>query len=240
MKSNRAPLGFDPSIASRPERALRTGLALRIVDPLLVRASDNFAGRRHRANLVIAKECGDLGGDRHVIASVARLREPPAQLDRLRFGGHNDADRHLAGALVVGAVEGDGADRIAAKARLSFLRQPLSRLPTDLHESSPEECWCYAVSGRNHSGAGPDAASISGTKLRSSAATSAARLSTICRQRSGPPIGNWLVSSTPLTTARTARRETGRLSVALKPCPSMRPCTCMKAVIELLQVPTSN
>ena len=46
-----------------------------------------------------------------------------------------------------------------------------------------------SVSGLYQSGAGPEMASMAGTKVRSSSATSAARLSTIWRNLSGPPIG---------------------------------------------------
>src|SRR5271167_379301 len=63
------------------------------------------------------------------------------------------------------------------------------RQPTPTHLGKEMLQLARSVSGLYQSGAGPEIASMAGTKVRSSSATSAARLSTIWRNLSGPPIG---------------------------------------------------
>jgi hypothetical protein len=108
------------TVATVPERALRTGLALRIIDPFLVRAPHHFRGHGHRAHLVGSKKQGDFVEYCRIVPDIAALGKPPPQLDRLGALRNDDSDSHLAGPLIVGSIEGDGADRIAAKAQFSL------------------------------------------------------------------------------------------------------------------------
>jgi hypothetical protein len=54
-----------------------------------------------------------------VVLDIAAVGEPPPQRDRFGIGRNDDGDRNLAGTLSIRSIEGDGADRIAAKASLA-------------------------------------------------------------------------------------------------------------------------
>ena len=49
-----------------------------------------------------------------------RSRRPPTQRDRFGVRRNDDGDSHLAGMPIVRSIEGDGADRIAAKAQFAL------------------------------------------------------------------------------------------------------------------------
>lgn len=60
-----------------------------------------------------------------IVPDVAAPGEPPPQRDRFGAQRNDDGDGHLAGTLIVRSIEGDGADRIAAKAQFALFAQPL-------------------------------------------------------------------------------------------------------------------
>jgi hypothetical protein len=62
-----------------------------------------------------------------------RSRRPPTQRDRFGVRRNDDGDSHLAGMPIVRSIEGDGADRIAAKTQFALFVQPLPWLPAELH-----------------------------------------------------------------------------------------------------------
>jgi hypothetical protein len=67
-----------------------------------------------------SKKQGNLFEYCRVAPHVAALGEPPLQRDRLGILRNNDADRHLAGPLIVRSIKGDSARRIAAKAQFAL------------------------------------------------------------------------------------------------------------------------
>src|ERR1700730_7111995 len=86
----------DRTFAAGPERASRTGLAFRIVDPFLMRAAQHFLDHRHRVHLMAPKTQGDFLKCRGIVADIAALGEPPPQRDRLGVRRDDDADGYLA------------------------------------------------------------------------------------------------------------------------------------------------
>jgi hypothetical protein len=58
--------------ATGPERAIRTSLAFRIVDPFLMRAPQHFLGHRHRVHLMASKKQGNFLECR-IVADIAAL-----------------------------------------------------------------------------------------------------------------------------------------------------------------------
>src|SRR4051794_34462198 len=114
-----------PAIAPGPEGAQGTGRSL-VVDPFLVRAADDPVHHRDRAHAKPVHVGQDLLGNPDVLAHVALLGEPSLQFDRLLVLGQNDADRQLARPAVIRAVEGDCSHRVAPKAFLGLLGQPLA------------------------------------------------------------------------------------------------------------------
>jgi hypothetical protein len=81
---------------------------------------------------IMPQEGGNLGEHRIVVANIAVFREPFAQLHRLSIWRNDDADSDFGGTSIVGAIEGNGADREAPKSRFRLLVQPLPRLPAQL------------------------------------------------------------------------------------------------------------
>jgi hypothetical protein len=55
-----------------------------------------------------------------IVPDIAALGEPPLQRRRFGIRRHDDGDSHLAGTLIVRSIEGDGADRITAKAQFAL------------------------------------------------------------------------------------------------------------------------
>src|SRR6266851_3330732 len=121
------------ALATGPERTKRTGLAFRIIDPFLMRASEYSLCHRHRTHLMVSKKQGHFLEYCRIVPDIAALGEPPPQCDRFGVRRNDDGDSHLAGALSVRSVESDGADRIAAKTQLALFVYPLPWPPTQLH-----------------------------------------------------------------------------------------------------------
>jgi hypothetical protein len=69
---------------------------------------------------VASKKQGNFIEYCRIVPDIAALGKPPAQLDRLSSLRNDDGDSRLAGPLVVGSIEGDGADRIAAKTQFAL------------------------------------------------------------------------------------------------------------------------
>src|ERR1700694_2622052 len=106
----------DRTFAAGPERASRTGLAFRVVDPFLMRAAQHFLGHRHRVHLVVSKKQGNFLEYCRIVPDIAALGEPPPQCDRFGVRRDDDGDSDLAGTLSIRSIAGDCAGRIAAKA----------------------------------------------------------------------------------------------------------------------------
>src|SRR3979409_917611 len=67
----------DRTFATGPERAGRTGLAFRIVDPFLMRTAQHFLDHRHRVNFMATEKQGDFLECRVMVTYVASRGEPP-------------------------------------------------------------------------------------------------------------------------------------------------------------------
>src|ERR1700716_3622645 len=72
----------DRTFATGPERAGRTGLAFRIVDPFLMRTAQHFLDHRHRVNFMATEKQGDFLECRGIVTDIASLGEPPPYCDR--------------------------------------------------------------------------------------------------------------------------------------------------------------
>src|SRR3954462_2844537 len=116
-----------PAIAPGPVGAQRTGRSV-VVDPFLVRATDDPVHHRDRAHAKPVHVGQDLLGNTDVLAHIALLGEPSLQLDCLFVLGQNDADRQITRPAVIRPVEGDRSHREAPKAFLGLLGQPLACL----------------------------------------------------------------------------------------------------------------
>jgi hypothetical protein len=82
-----------------------------------MRAAQHFLGHRHRFHLMVSKKQGNFLEYCSIVPDIAALGEPPPQYDRFGVRRDDDGDSDLAGTLSIRSIEGDGADRIAAKAR---------------------------------------------------------------------------------------------------------------------------
>src|SRR5258706_15756333 len=97
-----------------------------------MRAPQHFVGHRHRVHLMASKKQGNFL-ECCIVPDIAALSEPPTQRDRFGIRREDDGDSHLADMSIVRSIEGDGTDRIAAKAQFAPLVQPLPWLPAQLH-----------------------------------------------------------------------------------------------------------
>ena len=125
------------AVASFPELADRAPLTL-VLDAFLMRAADDAVGHGDRQHAVTCHELQHLLGNAGVVAHVAGVELPVADLADFRVLGRNDADDDLAGPVRVGAIEGDRRCRSTAHPFLSFLAQAfeeavLHRAPQGLY-----------------------------------------------------------------------------------------------------------
>jgi uncharacterized protein DUF3738 len=65
-----------PAVAMRPERTLRADLAVGVIDPLFMGATDNAIRHDDRLDIVVLHESEDVVTDGRVLANVALLVEP--------------------------------------------------------------------------------------------------------------------------------------------------------------------
>lgn len=107
----------------RPERAPGADLSVRIVDPLLMRATYDSVRHNDGFGSVILHEPEDAGGNGRICPGVAFLGEPTFQCGWLGALRLNNPNRNLARAFVVRTVEGDCRGGVATKAAMGFLFQ---------------------------------------------------------------------------------------------------------------------
>src|SRR5204862_5223290 len=91
---------------------------------------------RDRAHPMAAQEVDNLLADVRILAHIAPVAEPLAQIEGFCLLCSNDPDGYLAGSLVVRTVECDGTDGIAAEP-LRLLFQPFHRIAAQRHSLSP-------------------------------------------------------------------------------------------------------
>jgi hypothetical protein len=110
-----------PAIAVRPKRALRTDLAVGIVDSFLVRTADDAVGHDDGLGTVLADEAKNRFSDGWVSSHIEIVGEPT--FERVGFGvlRGNDADGDLAREFIAWAVERDRGDWVAAETSASLL-----------------------------------------------------------------------------------------------------------------------
>ena len=112
-----------PTIAVRPEWALRARLPLGVVDRLLMRTAYDLIGHDDRLGVMILHELEDLACNSRICPDVAFLAEPTLQSTGLGPVCVQYSNRSFARPCVVGAVERDRCDWIPTKATASFLLQ---------------------------------------------------------------------------------------------------------------------
>jgi hypothetical protein len=123
-----------PAITMRPVGASGTNIALRVIQSLFMRTADYPLHARHRAHRMRRNELNDLAADDEVEPHVAGFGKPAPEFGHLPSLAVCDADRHLAGPLIVGAVIGNCGNWIAAKPPSDTLAQ---RLPEALLMNRP-------------------------------------------------------------------------------------------------------
>ena len=116
-----------PAIPFRPERAEGTRRA-GVIDAFLMRAADDPVGHGHGSNAVFLEEENDLFKNRSILAHITLVHEIAPEICRgiVLFRDHRGGQ--LGGSAIVWTVEGNGADRKAAKAPLGLLAKPLIQL----------------------------------------------------------------------------------------------------------------
>ena len=96
------------AIDAGPEGTLRTGTADRIVDPLLVRATDNPVVADGVLDSLTAQPLRQFGGNHRIMPDVDGVGAPAAhRMRRLLSGATQDADHEFRRSPVVGSVGRD-------------------------------------------------------------------------------------------------------------------------------------
>ena len=112
------------AVAACPKRALGAGLALRIVDTFLVRASDDAIRDHDGKYAMLTEEARNLIADNGVVPDVGSFGEPALEQIWLVACVRHDGDSDLRGQIRSGPIEGDCRDGIASESAPGFLRQP--------------------------------------------------------------------------------------------------------------------
>ena len=112
------------AVATSPVRTLRAGLSLGVVDAFLMRTSDKTIGDDHGLGGVLFEEGENLIANLEVGTHVEIVGEPALEWIRLAAFVAHDGDNDFRGEICGWSVEGDGGDRIAAKALFDFPTQP--------------------------------------------------------------------------------------------------------------------
>lgn len=112
------------AVATSPVRTLRAGFSLGVVDAFLMRTSDEAIGDDHGLGGVLFEEGENLLANDGVGAHVGVFREPTFKGVGFAAFVTHDGDNDFRSEFGRWAVEGDGGDRIAAKALLDFPTQP--------------------------------------------------------------------------------------------------------------------
>ena len=112
-----------PAVAMRPERTLRAGLAVGVIDPLLMRAADDPVRHDNRFGALLQHEPEDIAANGRIGPNVALFGEQALQYRRLGTLRVHNRHHDFARPLVIGTVERDGRHRIATEAAASLLFQ---------------------------------------------------------------------------------------------------------------------
>ncbi len=94
-----------PAVAMCPERALRADFALGIVDPFLMRTTDNTVSHGDRFGSVLPEKRENLVCYRHVAANISVFRKPAFQSGWLRSLCRHNRHRRLTCPPVVWSIE---------------------------------------------------------------------------------------------------------------------------------------
>ncbi len=121
-------------IAVRPIRTLWTNFAIGIVDPFLVRASDDSRAQDKRLPTMLFDECNDLVTNCCITPNIASLGEPPLHLRRhaVLLGGDNP-DSNLRSPRSIRPIKRNRSQGVPAVSPPRLLLQP-SRFTFDLHD----------------------------------------------------------------------------------------------------------
>lgn len=126
------------AVTSSPEGTLRARSSFRVISAFFVRAANNPVGHHGRSGRMSLEEGQNLLTDGRITAHVqVTIGDPALEKIGLVIFSEENAHDDLAGELVVGSVEGNGSNGVAAKDGVEFFAQPrLSGRPLVAESSS--------------------------------------------------------------------------------------------------------